>query len=512
MSDDSNTRIAKNTIFLTIRVIVVTLISLYTSRVILQQLGVSDFGIYNIVGGLVGLINFLTFAIGASMQRFICKELNTGDNQRVQSVYASCCWVAIVTIIISVVVLDTVGYWFVTSKLNIPANRADVAIIVLQFSILNICFEIFKHLFHSLIVSFEKMQFYAYVSIADAVLKLMVVFLLSVSTFDKLISFSALQSLMSFVILILSGLYCRLKFKNIHLSLKAKFSEFKSISIFSFWSSVSCASDVACVHGSNIIVNLFYGVVVNASVGVTNQVKNALYAFTRNIQVAANPQIYSHFSSGNLQEGKTLVFRISKFSFYIMLAFGLPILFNIRTILSIWLVEVPPYCAELVSCLLLFCGVDALNGPLWTALQGVGRIKYNQIIISFLTVLNLPIIYFLFYLGAAPQYLFIVQLCMLPIIIFTRLLFAKKYCDISYSEYFRNVVISIVTVSFISTILPTLLCFFAYNSGFVYLISSFVLSFISALVSIYYFGLDKVEKNMCNKKIKSLLNKVLKCS
>ena len=505
MSTERNKKIAKNTVFLTIRVLVVTLISLYTSRVILQELGVDDYGIYNIVGGFVALVNFLTFAISAAMQRFLRKEIEQHNNFRLQNVYSSCCVLAVLSILVTIIVLELIGTWFVLDKLNIPSSRIDVAFIVLQFSIFNVCCEIFKQIFHSLLVSYEKMNFYAYISIADAVLKLGVVYFLSIISFDKLILFSALQSFVAFGILAISGLYCYWQFSNVRFSFKTNIKDLREIVKFSFWNSISSMSDVAYMHGSNILVNLFFGVTVNAAMGITNQVKSAVYTLTRNIQMAANPQILGYYSTGDYIEGRKLVFRISRFSYYIMLLLGLPLFLNVDYILSIWLVKIPPYCPDLIRSLILFCMFDIFSGPLWTSMQGKGKIRNYQLIISAILLLNLPLTYIAFSCNMPPYVLYLIQSIVVTILLFIRVWFAKKYCGFGFRDYFKSVISKALIVTFISTILPIIVAFTLKDVNFVNTLISVVVSVVSVSFAVYFYGMEYSERNMIDEKIKHFL-------
>jgi O-antigen/teichoic acid export membrane protein len=469
-------------------------ISFYASRVILQQLGVVDYGVYNIVGGLVVLFNFFNYALSSSMQRYISFEL--GRNNRINSVFSACCACSLVLIAFLVLLAESVGYWFLNSVISIPAGKLADAQIVYHISVFSVVMELLRLPYNALIIAKERMSFYAYNSIIEAILKLLVVLSLSLIVGNKLIIYAVLIATVAIIINCSYYLYCHHHFSDVRFSIRTKLQDFKEIAKFTSWNLISSISDIGYMYGTNIVLNIFYGVTLNATMGITNQVKSAVFSFSRNIQVAANPQIVKQYANCEYDGYGDLVIWISKLSFFLMFIIGVPLFLNIDTVLNIWLVNIPPMADLFIRLVIIFCLIDSLTGPLWTAMQATGNIRNYQIITSLILLLNLPGTYFAFKLGCAPWYMLLIQIFINAVLILVRLVFAKKYCYISFSKYSKKVILPIIKVCLCGLFLPLISNHFF--SGIPGLIITTIVSTISILCAAYFLGISYQEREKVN--------------
>jgi O-antigen/teichoic acid export membrane protein len=480
-------------------------ISFYASRVILQQLGVVDYGVYNIVGGLVTLFTFFNHTISVSVQRYMNYELGSTGGKNMQQVFATSCVCMLILTAILIVCAETIGLWFLLNKLSIPPERTTDALIVFQISLINIIIEIMRVPYHALIIAHERMSFFAYNSIVEATLKLLLIISLSLIAFDKLITYAILMVCVSLIINTSYYIYCRKKFSQLHFSIHGSKTKLKEIGRFTCWNSMEGISEVGCQQGSNIILNLFYGVTLNATMGVATQVKAAIFSFTRDIQVASNPQIVKSYAAGAYDEFRTLVMQMSRLSFFLMFAIGLPLYLNVDTILNIWLKELPPYCIEFVKLVVILRVIDSLIGPLWISMQASGHIRVYQTVTSIILLLNLPICYIAFKLGCEPYTLIMIQIVIESILLVVRLLFVHYRCKLSIFEYLHKVMLPIFKVVIISSIVPILLS--NYVSGISGMFISVFVSVISVLASIYCLGITADERKFVKAKVRERLNR-----
>lgn len=495
----SNKLIVKNTVFMAVRMVITMSISLYTSRVVLAQLGFESFGIYNVVGALALLMGFFNSALAYAMQRFMNVELGLTGGKNMQRVFAACCVCTLLISGVFIVIAELLGNWMLSDFLSIPEGRMGDARIVFQLSLLIVVFELLRVPYNSLIIAHEKMAFFAYNSIVEAVLKLAVVIALSLVAGNKLLIYMWLLVGVAVVITGSYVVYSRHNFSNIGFSFRASATDVKSIGKFAGWNLLTCVSDLAFLQGSPMVLNVFFGVTLNATMGVANSVKTAVYAVTRGMQVASNPQIVKSFASGDYDGFTNLVLRISKLSFYIVLFIGLPILLNTEYILSLWLEAIPPQGAIFVRLMIVFCIVDSLTGPLWISMQATGKIALYQIIMSAGWLLSLPIIWFGYDFGFPPYWLLAVWIIIDFVLLWVRLVFNEKYCRIRVSDYFRRVLWPIVKVVAAACVV-WVICFISnYGSELQQLLITGSLSCVLMAVAICFLGADREERQVINK-------------
>ena len=494
--EEKNTtkRIAKNTLMLYFRQILIMIVSLYTVRVVLNTLGAEDYGIYNVVAGVVVLFSFVNNAMATSTQRFLNFNLGKEDTEKTQQTYSSSLLIHIGIALIFVILAETIGLWFVNTKLNIPQERHSAAMWCYQFSIITTVFNILRVPYNAVIIAYEKMSFFAWVSIVEAVLKLLVVYLLIISPFDKLVAYVILLTLVSIIILFCYKIYCNKKFEIAHYKKVNDYSLVKEILGFSGWSLFGATANVANSQGTNIVLNMFTNVTVNAAMGIANQVNSAVYSFVSNFQTAFKPQLVKSYAVGENEEFNNLIIRSAKFSFYLLWIIVLPLTFNLDFVLQIWLKNVPDFSIGFVKLILLYSLFESINGPLWLAVQATGKIKKYQIIVSCLIFSNLPLSIIAFSLGANPYWVLLIRIILECFITMFRLLYLNKTQKFSIGSYLKNVMIPVLVVMIVSFIITSLLssCF----SGLVFFFTSCAISVIVNMLLVCFVGINKNERKM----------------
>lgn len=503
-SEGNKKRIAKNTILLYIRMAIIMIVSLYTTRVVIAMLGVSDYGIYSLVGSVVVSLVFIQNSLNNATQRFISYEIGQGESE-VQAVFSASMNIHLLFVICSIVLFETVGVWFLQNVLSIPEGREQAAFIVYQLSVLTFCFNLLRIPYNAIIISYEKMDIYAVLSIVEAFLKLVIVFLLKAFSWDKLVLFAVLTMIVTVIINLCFIIYCKKTFRE-----KCKYKYIKNNDLlkrmlgFSNWNLVGGVSGVASGEGPNYLVNIFLGVQVNAAVGIAKQVGNAVYSFTSNFQTAFNPQIIKSYSSGDKVYMHDLMFSTSKLSFYLMFIFGFPVILLAEQILNIWLVEVPKYTVIFCQLTLISEMITALSGPLWMAVHAVGDIKKYQLTISLMNIFIIPIAYGILKLDYPPYWIFISKILLNIIIFIYRLLFVGKKILFPINRFLKEVVLKCCYLTLLIVPIPLIMVIVMKESMINTFIQLAVAGMIELLV-IYYLG---IEASM-RMKIKSfILNKL----
>lgn len=501
-----NKRIAKNAIYMYIRMFFMLAVNLYASRVILDILGIVNFGIYNLVAGVVIFFTFLNSSLTNACRRFLSVAIGKQDEIYAKKIFSSCMIIYATIIVIIIICTESIGSLYL-KDLNIPTTKMDSAFLAYHIAIITIVVGIVRAPYNAIIMSYEKMSFYAWSSVVEAILSLIIIFLLPIIPIDKLISYSLLTLGVSVFITTWYFAFCRYNFSCTKLSLIWDKKLLKELSTFSYWNVFESVADMGYKYGSVIILNMFFGVTLNTTFGIANQIQKQIYAFTANLQAAANPQIIKIYANEAMEAFQTLVFRTSKFSFYLMAMIVIPAIFNIRFLLHLWLVDIPPYLIEFSILALIFTLIDSLHGPQWVVMQACGNLKYYSLIVSFLSLLNLPISYLCFYLNAAPFSLMVVQIIISIIILVVRLIFSYKYTGLQMNLYLYEVIWPALFITSIvvgieymianSFLDWTRLCIVTFSSIF----------FIIILV--YFIGLDNHEKKILKVKvIEKLYHKV----
>lgn len=375
-------------------------ITLYTSRVVLNVLGVDNYGIYNLVGGVVVLFSFLSAAMTTATQRFLCVSIGVGNKKQIQSLFSSAIVSHILLICLLFILAETVGFWFISSELNVPSDRYGAVLCVYQLSILSTAFSVYRIPFNAAILSYERMSFYAYSGIIEVLLKLFILLPLYYVPGDKLILYGGLVCFVNFIILIWSIWYTNYKLEAVKHRIRGyKIVEVKKVFNFAGWSSLSALANIGSRQGLNIIINIFYGVAQNAAIGIMNQVSSAVYMFIGNFQSAINPPLMKGYTKKEIEYTRNLFIVSSKFSCSLFIILITPVIFNISPILNIWLKIVPPETDWFCVLALISLIPNTIGGPIWVIMQSKGEIKKYQIFISSILILNIPFYYFILKLG-----------------------------------------------------------------------------------------------------------------
>lgn len=503
MSTVNTTQIAKNTVFLYIRMLLLLAVSLFTSRVILDVLGIEDYGLYNLVAGFITFLSFISNALVSSLQRFFNVALGKNDLMYYNEVFSMGINVLVGFSLLILIIGESFGLWFVMNNLNIPPERYDAAIWVYHISIITFIANTLRTPFHASIIAHEKMAFYAYISIFEVFARLGMVYLLMIIHTDHLIMYAFLYLIVILSVDLIYLLYCNKYFSECRYKWINNVQLLKDVVSFSGWTLIGQASVVVKNQGEAILINRFFSVVANAAMGVATQVANALELFVSNFQTAFTPQLIQSYASQNLLEHKKLLFRASKFSYFLLLIMVIPLVAHIDFILNLWLVEIPEYTNLFIIFILISYLFGALSTPFVTSVFATGKIKNYQISLSITFLLGLLLVYILMKNGFKPYYVSIVAVFINICLLFVRLLFARKYVGISLRQYCMDVMFPVVIVSVLSIPIPILLNLFSDSA---YALLSIIIEIVIIGTIISFTGLSKTERKYL---IRSIKNKVL---
>lgn len=503
----NNKRIAKNTLLLYCRMLFLMAVSLYTSRVVLNALGVEDFGIYNVVGGIVAMFTVLSGSLSAAISRFITYELGKGDQSNLNKIFSSAVTIQLSLAGIIILLAETIGLWFLNVKMNIPEIRMEAANWVFQFSILTFAINLISVPYNASIIAHEKMSAFAYISILEAVGKLTIAYLIIISPMDKLIFYAILMCLVAIIIRFTYGNYCKKHFSECTYHFIWDKQQLKQMFGFAGWNFIGAASAVLRDQGGNVVINLFCGPTVNAARGIAFQVNNAVNQFVTNFMTALNPQITKSYAAGDKEYMMTLIFQGARLSFYMLLLLSLPILTNTHYILELWLKIVPEHTVLFVQLILIFAMSESISYPLITAMLATGKIRNYQIIVGGLQMMNLPISYLLLRLGFFPEIVIIVAICISQCCLAARLILLKKMIGISMQKYLKKVYFNIIIVSIIAAIPPCISTYYIDESFVKFTIIS-LLAAICTISSIYFIGCNYQERQFIQQKLSSIKSKI----
>ena len=495
MSDTSsaNKRIAKNTLVLYVRMLFTMGISLFTSRVILQTLGVEDYGISSVVGGVISMFTFINAAMVSSTQRYLNFELVRGDANQLRSVFSTSLQIHALIALAIIVLSETVGLWFLNEKLVIPEARMTAAMWVYQCSILSCAVSIMSTPYNAVIVAHEKMSAFAYISILDVSLKLLVVYLLVVLPFDKLIILAILNLLVQLFIRYIYTLYCHRHFPESYFQFRFNKTLFKEMFGFAGWSFWGNLAAILYTQGLNMMLNIFFGPIVNAARGIAVQVQSAVQQFVGGFQTALNPQITKNYASNNLPQMHSLMFRSARFSFLLLFFLSLPVLMETNFILTLWLKTVPDDAVIFTQIMICISLIYTTANPCIIANQATGKVKIYQMVVGGILLLILPISYVVLKLGAPAYSVFIVHFCIESLAQFSRMYMLRKLIHLPLWQYMKNIYIPIVSTVVIAIILP-LVVRMQVSEGWLRFLAVGFTCFLSVGASSYFIGFTKQER------------------
>jgi O-antigen/teichoic acid export membrane protein len=507
-ASQNNQRIAKNTLMLYFRMILTMLVSLYTSRVVLNTLGVEDFGIYNVVGGFVTMFGFLNSAMASATQRFLAFEIGKGDHEQLRNVFSMSINIHFLIAFIIFILAETVGLWFVNTQLTIPSGRMGAAQWVYQFSILAMMVNMVSVPYNAMIIAHERMNVFAWVSIAEVSLKLFIVFMLQWFGFDKLKFYAVLTFCVSLIIRFIYGFYCSRQFKESRFRYFWDKSLFKTLVSYAGWNLWGNIAAVLKDQGVNVLLNMFFGPVINAARGIAYQVSSAVNQFVANFQMAMNPQIIKSYASDDLKYMHQLIFRGAKYSFFLLFTLSLPILLETEQILRLWLKIVPDYTVIFTRLVIINVLIDCISGPLMTAAQASGKIKLYQSVVGGLLILNLPISYLFLKFGFQPQVTIFVSIGISVLALMLRLLILRNLVKLKIENFFYQIILKITIVGIFAAIIPLLFSIFMDISIHRFVIVTLT-SIVSSLSVIFFLGLSNDERIYFINGLKKLKTKII---
>ena len=509
LQSNNNKRIAKNTLLLYFRMLFMMVVSLYTSRVILNALGVEDFGIYNVVGGVVAMFSVISGSLSAAISRFITYELGKGDQSKLNKIFSASVTIQLLLSLIIVVLIESVGVWFLNAKMTIPAERMTAANWVLQFCIITFVINLISVPYNAAIIAHERMSAFAYISILEAVGKLAIAFSIMVSPIDRLIFYAILMCVVAVVVRLTYGHYCKKHFTECTYHFHWDKDILMKMFGFAGWNFIGATSGILRDQGGNIVINLFCGPSVNAARGIANQVNAAITGFVTNFMTALNPQITKSYAVGDKDYMMTLIFQGARLSFYMLLLLSLPIIINTHYILVMWLKLVPEHAVLFVQLILVFAMSESISNPLITAMLATGNIRNYQIIVGGLQLMNLPVSYILLRMGYIPETVLIVAIIISQCCLAARLYMLKGMIGLSPVKYLRKVYLNVIGVAILSVIVPMFLSKEMDES----FLSFFAITLISLLLTamvIFFVGCNKKERALVKSKVIVVKNKIIR--
>lgn len=507
-AQENNKRIARNTVILYCRMFLMLAIGLYTSRVILQTLGVEDYGIYNAVGGFVAMFGLISGTLTNSINRFLAFELGRGDREKLVRVFSTSLNVMMILSAIIVVLGATVGVWFVSEKMVIPVGRESAAMWVLACSVLAFVMNLVSVPYNAAIVAHEKMSAFAYITLVEAVLKLAIVYALYVIPFDKLKVYVVLFTLLALLIRLLYGAYCKRHFAECTYHLIHDRALLRQMTSFAGWNFLAGGAGMINNTGVNVMMNLFFGVTVNAARGIATQVNVYVNQFVTNFMMALNPQITKSYATGDFAYMHSLVCRGAKFSYFLVLLFLIPICLEAHQLLSLWLGIVPEYAVPFVQLTLISSAINVLSNTIITSIHATGNIRRFMIIVGSVEIINFPLVYIAFRLGASPLVAYYIYLVIYAILMFLRFYLTKDLIHMPASMFIRKVYLKALVVTIVASVVPVAVRLAMPTETILRFVVVCCVSLASTASTIYLVGLDASERSLIVKLInKKILHK-----
>lgn len=499
----NNKRIAKNTIYLYFRMILVMFVGLYTSRVVLNTLGVTDYGVYNVTGGVIGMLGYVNTLLSGSTSRFLTIDLARGDIGELKRTFSLSNTLCIVAALLILLLGETLGVWFLESYVNIESTRMDAAFCVYHCCLLSTVLSVLQTPYAASIISHEKMSIYAYMSILDATLKLLIVYLLVVVQYDKLKLYAYLLLSVNIINFALYRIYCLCKFPETNNKLYFEWNKCKVMISYSGWNMILIFANMLNNYGFNIILNIYFGTVVNAARGLALQISHITNQLYSNFQMASRPQIIKYYAQGNIKEMTKLICNTSKFSGCLILLVIIPIWFNIDGLLYLWLNQIPPYTAWFIRLLLLQSLFAAIDYPIGIGIQAVGRMKLPNLTSALVYLSIFPVVLFALHCGCGPISCYIISIVSTPIVLYVDMWILKKYTGFERSYYVKTVLWPLFIIIIISVIIPYFISKYNNASGFFITCLNTVLSFLYVAIICFVIGVPHKVKSSMYYKLKN---------
>ncbi len=508
-TSENNKRIAKNTLLLYFRMLLMMFIGLYTSRVILDKLGEVDFGIYNVVGGFVTMFTVISGAMTTATQRFLSFEIGKGEKGDVKGIFSTMLMIHILLAVVIVLVGETIGTWFLNGHMNFPPDRYEAANWVFQFSLLVFILNVINVPYNGALIAYEKMSAFAYFSIIDAVLKLVICYVIVITPFDRLIVYAALMALVQIALIAAYYLYCKGHFTECRFTGKFNRQYGKEVTSFVGWNLIGSLAGVAKEQGVNVVLNMFFGPAVNAARGIAYQVLSKLNGFVSNFQMAMNPQIIKNYAANDRDDMYKLVFRGAKMSYLLLLTLSLPVAVEAPLVLGVWLKEVPDYTAIFLRLAILTALLNTLSNPLIVSMHASGKVRDYQIVVGGISLLTLPIVYIAFRFGVEPYYAMVIAFAVEFVCHIARLYMLVRIMNFPMKRYLYEVTVRVYLITIVAIILPLA----AYSTIDITVIRFFMVCILSVLSTVmlgYFLGFNRHERERIREKTVNIIRKKFK--
>lgn len=505
-------RIAKNTLFLYGRMLLGMIVSLYTSRVILNALGVVDFGIYGVVGGLVGMLSLVSSALSSSISRFMTFELGRGNLERLREVFATSVLIQLAMSGVVLLVAETAGLWFLNTQMTIPADRMVAANWIYQASVISFIMGLIGCPFGAAIVAHERMNIYAYFGILDIFFRLGIVLFIAYApfVFDKLIAYALLLTFVGIGMQIIYWIYCFRHFAETHTRLVFCRSIWKEMAAFAGWNGIGCTAAILKDQGVNVLLNIFFGPIVNAARSIAGSVNGAVGGFVNNFMTAVSPQITKSYAADDREYMFSLVKRGSRFGYYILMILAIPIIIEAPLVLKIWLNVVPEYTVMFVRLVLILSLVDVLSNTLITLQVATGKIRNYQIAVGGLLLMNFPLSWLVLHFGASPVAVYVVAIAIGIGCLILRLVFLNKMVGLSINGYLRDVVANVLVTNAVSLVVPLTLLL-VLEEGFVRFALVIVMALVSGGAAAVFVGCNENERKFILSKVSDVRARLTRC-
>lgn len=501
-----NKTIAKNTLFLYFRMLITMIISLFTSRVIIEALGFADYGLYSVVGGITGLIAFMHSSLAGATIRFMNVEIGKKNIENLKSVFSSAVIIHFSLALIILVLGETVGLWFLYNKLNIPFGRFDAVFLVYQFSLVSVMMSIIQIPYDAAIIAHQRMSIYAYISILEALLKLVVAYAVYISSVDKLSLYAGLVLVVSIIVRLIYQAYSYFNFEECRFKWLINKDYLKSIAVFFGYDLFGNFSVVIKNQGLQIILNVFFGSIINASVGIANTITGVVNGFASNFGIAAKPQITQYFAQGEYKKMLELMFFNVRITFFLMFCFSLPFFIQAEYILNLWLVKVPKYAVIYSQLILLQISFSRLYTPLNDVIQATGKISKWSSIGGLVNILNIGLGYFLLKIDRDPVIPFYIGIFCLFLSFCINVYYTKRYIkEFSLKYFLLNICIRNIVVVLIGLV-PSLMMIKYFEPTALFSLVNIILGFVFYFLSVFMLGLEANEKIFVKRKIDFFFN------
>ena len=508
-SSVNNKRIAKNTLLLYVRMLFLMVVSLFTSRVILNTLGVEDFGIYNVVGGIVAMFTIISGSLTSAISRFLTFELGKGYKEKLKTIFSTSVNIQLGLSAIIILIGEIVGIWFLNNQMNIPAERMMAANYILQCSLGIFVLNLLSVPYNASIIAHEKMGAYAYISILDIILKLAVAYAIMLSPFDRLISYGVLLLAEAILIRLIYGIYSKRNFEECTYHLIYDKAVLRKMVSFAGWNFLGVTAGTLNTQGVNILMNVYFGVTVNAARGIAVQAGAAISQFVQSFTTAVNPQITKSYATGDMTYMHTLVCQSSKFSAYLFLLMAIPLSVETPAIFEIWLKNPPEYAVLFFRLSLLGTLMDTvLSNSLMTAIFATGDIKKYQIYVTICGGMVFPLTWLVYLMGASPDSTYIIYFIVYCVVLYVRLYVIQQKVHLQIKEYARRVLVKFIPVAGLSFLVPISIAYLM-PASFVRILITTIVSVVITCAIIYSIGLTIGERNMVMSKVKKITNKYL---